>query len=41
MDILIDEAGYTGPDRVNKDQPAFVLASTVLTELDARLSGRS
>lgn len=36
MDIFINEAGYTGPDLVNKDQPAFVLASTVLTELDAR-----
>jgi hypothetical protein len=36
VDIFIDEAGYTGPDLVNKDQPAFVLASTVPTVLDAQ-----
>ena len=36
MDLFMDEAGYTGPDLVNRDQPVFVLASTVLTEAEAR-----
>jgi hypothetical protein len=31
MDVFLDEAGYTGPDLVNADQPVFVLASTVLS----------
>ena len=36
MDLFMDEAGYTGPDLVNQDQPLFVLASIVLTEADTR-----
>src|SRR4051812_12885129 len=36
MDLFLDEAGYTGPDLVNLDQPVFVLASTVLTDAAAQ-----
>jgi Protein of unknown function (DUF3800) len=36
MDLFMDEAGYTGPDLVNRDQPVFVLASTVLTDGEAQ-----
>lgn len=35
MDVFLDEAGYTGPDLANADQPVFVLASTVVTEPEA------
>jgi hypothetical protein len=34
VEVFLDEAGYTGPDLINRDQPAFVLASTVLTADD-------
>jgi hypothetical protein len=34
--VFLDEAGYTGPDLINRDQPAFVLASTVLPADDCR-----
>jgi uncharacterized protein DUF3800 len=30
MDVFLDESGYTGPDLMNRDQPVFVLASTVI-----------
>ena len=30
VEVFLDEAGYTGPDLINRDQPAFVLASTIL-----------
>ena len=33
--ISLDEAGYTGDDLLNGDQPVFVLASTSLTDDDA------
>jgi hypothetical protein len=35
MNLFIDESGYTGPDLVNRDQPVFVRASTVLTGEEA------
>jgi len=31
----MDEAGYTGPDLVNRDQPVFILASTIISEVEA------
>jgi hypothetical protein len=34
VEVFLDEAGYTGPDLINRDQPAFVLAGTVLTADD-------
>jgi len=34
--MFLDEAGYTGPDLVNRDQPIFVLASTIIEEQEAR-----
>src|SRR5271155_1216690 len=36
MDVFIDEAGYTGPDLINTDQPMFILASTIVAADDAR-----
>lgn len=35
-ELFLDEAGYTGPDLVNQQQPVFVLASTVIEEAEAR-----
>lgn len=35
MDVFLDEAGYTGPDLANADQPVFVLASTILSAEEA------
>lgn len=35
MKIFFDESGYTGEDLSNKDQPWFVLASTILTDQEA------
>ena len=32
----MDEAGYTGPDLVNQDQPVLVLGSTILGDAEAR-----
>jgi hypothetical protein len=34
--LFLDESGYTGPDLINRDQPFFTLASTNITEADAR-----
>jgi len=36
MDIFLDEAGYTGSDLINREQPMFILASTVIEEREAR-----
>jgi PAS domain-containing protein len=36
MDVFLDEAGYTGPDLINADQPVFILASTIVDAGDAR-----
>jgi hypothetical protein len=36
IEIFLDEAGYTGPDLVNRDQPVFILASTNVSEAEAR-----
>lgn len=36
VEVFLDEAGYTGPDLINRDQPVFVLASTVLTADQSR-----
>lgn len=36
MDVFLDEAGYTGADLINSDQPVFVLASSVVAETEAR-----
>lgn len=36
LELFLDEAGYTGPDLVNRDQPIFVLASTIIDEQEAR-----
>ena len=36
MDLFLDEAGYTGSDLINRDQPMFILASTVIEECEAR-----
>jgi hypothetical protein len=36
MDLFLDEAGYTGPDLINVDQPMFVLASTAIGHSEAR-----
>lgn len=27
VEVFLDEAGYTGPDLINRNQPVFVLAS--------------
>jgi len=32
----MDEAGYTGPDLVNRDQPVLVLGSTIFDDAEAR-----
>jgi len=34
--LFLDESGYTGPDLINRDQPFFTLASTKISEGDAR-----
>jgi hypothetical protein len=34
--LFLDESGYTGPDLINSEQPFFTLASTNITEADAR-----
>jgi hypothetical protein len=36
MDLFLDEAGYTGSDLINRDQPMFILGSTVIEEREAR-----
>ncbi len=36
MNLYLDEAGYTGSDLANRDQPVFVLASTNVSAADAR-----
>jgi len=36
VEVYLDEAGYTGPDLANQEQPVFVLASTVLSEDEAK-----
>jgi hypothetical protein len=36
MDLFLDEAGYTGPDLINPEQPVFILASTVIDAGQAR-----
>jgi hypothetical protein len=36
MDVFLDEAGYTGSDLINEDQPVFILASTIVDALEAR-----
>jgi hypothetical protein len=36
MDLFLDEAGYTGPDLINVDQPMFILASTTIGTSEAR-----
>ena len=35
MAIFIDEAGFTGPDLLNKDQPFFILSSLSIEEAEA------
>jgi hypothetical protein len=35
--LFLDESGYTGSDLINRDQPFFTLASTNISEADARL----
>jgi hypothetical protein len=34
--LFLDESGYTGPDLINREQPFFTLASTNISESDAR-----
>jgi hypothetical protein len=36
VELFLDESGYTGPDLINRDQPFFTLASTNVSEADAR-----
>src|SRR6202521_4944618 len=36
MEVFLDEAGYTGPDLINEEQPVFILASTIVDTLEAR-----
>jgi len=36
IDIFLDESGYTGDDLLNGDQPIFTLASTILSDEEAR-----
>jgi hypothetical protein len=36
MDVFLDEAGYTGPDLINAEQPMYILASTIIDEKEAR-----
>lgn len=36
VELFLDEAGYTGPDLINRDQPVFTLASTNIVEAEAR-----
>ena len=35
-ELFLDEAGYTGPDLINREQPVFTLASTSISEAEAR-----
>ena len=35
-ELFLDEAGYTGPDLINREQPVFTLASTNIGETEAR-----
>jgi hypothetical protein len=35
-ELFLDEAGYTGPDLINQEQPVFTLASTIFSETEAR-----
>jgi hypothetical protein len=35
VDLFFDEAGYTGPDLVNLEQPVFVRASSILDKVEA------
>ena len=35
LDVFLDESSYTGPDLVNREQPVFVLASTILSPNEA------
>jgi uncharacterized protein DUF3800 len=37
MKVFFDESGYTGEDLINKDQPVFVLASTILDDSEAKV----
>jgi Protein of unknown function (DUF3800) len=36
MDVFLDETGYTGPDLINAEQPMYVLASTIVDEVEAQ-----
>jgi Protein of unknown function (DUF3800) len=36
IELFLDEAGYTGPDLINREQPVFTLASTNIVEAEAR-----
>ena len=36
IELFLDEAGYTGPDLINREQPVFTLASTNIGESEAR-----
>jgi hypothetical protein len=36
IELFLDEAGYTGPDLINREQPVFTLASTNIAEAEAR-----
>ena len=36
LEVFFDESGYTGDDLLNGDQPVFVLASSDLSDVDAR-----
>jgi hypothetical protein len=38
-EVFRDEFGYTGDDLLNGDQPAFVLASTILSDDEPRELG--
>ena len=35
--LFLDESGYTGSDLINREQPFFTLASTNISDADARL----
>jgi hypothetical protein len=36
IELFLDEAGYTGPDLIDAEQPVFTLASTNIGEAEAR-----
>jgi hypothetical protein len=36
-ELFLDEAGYTGPDLINREQPVFTLASSAFSSREARL----